>query len=255
MSLQFYKLLFDDDEQTCFTSTPYGTAVYSAHGDCNINYFSINPMHTSRKDTNVTCLRNILLEFDGISEIEQLAIIKTIPYSTVVWSGNKSYHCIISLMEPCRDRNEYNDLVQRIMRKVPQADPSTKNPSRLSRCPGAFREDTGRPQRLHDLACRRTRAELEAWLGPELKTEQPKSIIEIPEGMKRIKSRNTCYFLEFGADPGHWNRELFLAALDLLRCGYDDNSTTGLLEAVTGRLDKSDRRTIQSAIDTYRRDG
>lgn len=258
MSKQFWEVLFDPEERTCFTNSPYHVDLFFVHelNDCRFQYFSINPMTGSRRDSNVTFYRNILLEFDTLRAEEQKAIIDTIPHSTLVWSGVKSYHCIISLQDPCETRTEYDALVRRIMAKVPQADPSTKNPSRLSRFPGTIRQGTTQPQELVHVNSRITKAKLEAWLGPEkLKTEQYKPVIELPEGMPRIRKGSTSYFLEFGATEGYWNRELFLAALDLLRCGTDEEQVRGLLAEVTGRLDKSDLRTIQSAVDTWRRDG
>lgn len=252
----FYTLLFGSEDGTCFTDNPYGTDILPMYRRRATEYFSINPMHTSRKDTNVTCYRNILLEFDKLSLTEQLVLIATIPRSTVVFSGKKSYHCIISLERPCQDRIEYDALVRRIMKKIPQADPSTKNPSRLSRCPGVLRKDTNQLQDLIGVYKPVTKTELEDWLGPELISEQPKSVIDkLPEGMQKLRKGSTSYFLEFGATEGHWNRELFLTALDLLRCGTDEEQVRGLLAEVTGRLDKSDLRTIQSAVDTWRKDG
>lgn len=139
---RFLKVLFEPEEQTCYASSPYDTKLYAQPtSDCV--FFSINPMHTSRKDENVTCYRNILLELDKVPIEQQMnLVLSKIPVSTIVFSGNKSYHFIISLKEPAKDRETYDRIVRGLMQAIPEADPTTKNPSRLSRFPGVFRPDT-----------------------------------------------------------------------------------------------------------------
>lgn len=245
----FFDLLFEYTEHICTSDTPYGIAsahqLYANHSNC---FFSINPLSGTRKDENVAVLRNILLEFDDMPLAEQLKTIAEIPHSTVVFSGGKSYHCIISLATPCETKAQYNTLVRRIYDRVPGVDKQNSNPSRFSRTPNAIR-DNGTKQDLVEVRKRVTKAELEAWLGPDIAPEL-ESIFDTfnPSRSLRQLSPYTLYFLNFGAEPGRWNRQLFLSALDMARCGQSQFQILQQLTEVTGKLDASDKRTINSAI-------
>jgi hypothetical protein len=69
----------------------------------NADYICINPIQVTKVDRNVTYYRSFLLEFDGVSIAHQLALIghlkQVIPVRTVVSSGNKSIHAVISLID------------------------------------------------------------------------------------------------------------------------------------------------------------
>lgn len=145
---KFLKLLFEPGEQTCFASTPYETEIKNAPSPKDI-YFSINPMHTSRADNNVSSYRNFLLEIDSVPLEQQMQLVLSrLPVSAITFSGGKSYHFIISLKEPVADETAYRRIVRGLMEAVPEADKATKNPSRLSRLPNALRPDTGLLQEL-----------------------------------------------------------------------------------------------------------
>ncbi len=255
---KFYSTLFEPGESTCFSATPYGTLLTLVGHEFShsLQFFSINPLRGSRCDANVTCYRNILLEFDKLPLGEQLKLIVTIPHSTVVYSGGKSYHAIISLAEPCSTKDEYDTLVRRIYDRLPDVDKSTKNCSRFSRTPMALR-DTGALQDLVEVRERVSRAALEAWLGPETAEEAglgpETATFSAPRSLKLLHP-STLYFLEFGADPGWWNRSLYMSALDLARCGNSEFEVIKRLTAVTGKLDNSDRRTIRSALNAVRKE-
>lgn len=211
----FWKALFEPNERTCFATTVYDTNIDEVgRGHLkNEQYFCINPLTGLRRDDNVAVFRNILLEFDTGTREEQSKKIAYIPYTTLVWSGGKSHHAIISLETPPATRAEYDEIVRRIHARVPEADHSTKNPSRLSRTPFCRQRPE---QKLLDVKSRISGLVLHAWLGPapiELKTEQPtrKSL-----GI----SVWTRYFLKYGSNPGQRNSDLFKAACDMLRHGY-----------------------------------
>jgi hypothetical protein len=164
---EFYGILFDGDDSTCFSSDVYGTAVYRRDNDVrnSTNFFSVNAIDAEkdneptkehhranlarRADVNVVKHRNILLEMDGYSIDEQKEIIKNscLPWSTAVYSGGKSIHFIISLQEPLSAK-DWKSLVSRVHRHIPQVDKACKNASRLSRCPGVFRKDKQKEQLL-----------------------------------------------------------------------------------------------------------
>src|SRR4051794_13683188 len=71
-------------------------------------FFCINPLSGKRKDRNVTAYRNFLLEFDTICLEEQLRTVKDsdLPYTSRTFSGMKSYHFIISLVDPLGSEKE-----------------------------------------------------------------------------------------------------------------------------------------------------
>jgi Primase C terminal 1 (PriCT-1) len=250
----FWKVLFDRDEQMCFAKDVYGTALYPANLAHLISepfqFFSINPLQNGRgrKDEHVTCYRNILLEFDHGSPAEQLTALTDVPHSTLVWSGGKSHHAIISLCTPCKDRAEYDALVRRIYAKLPMVDRSVKNPSRLSRVPNSVR-DNENVQHLVRAGYRISQDELNAWLGPEpekLKTEQPK--------MRSLHlSPWTKYFLMYGSETGQRNADLFKAACDMLRHGYSLDLVVDKAEEVLDLPRQEIIATVKSAQAAVRR--
>lgn len=270
----FFSVLFDKDESTCFADTPKGTHIYwkglvRPERDA---FFSINPIDWAkdhnptetwhhpqkprRSDDNVVAFRNILIEIDNLPIEQQKAIIEAIalPYSTAVFSGSKSVHYIISLVTPLTNRSEYDRLVRRVYRAVGNVDPSCKNPSRLSRVPGHIRQDTGKIQELMYIATRIENEKLEAWLlergvGPTEETVWE----EVPRIGKQTQSFSsltaaTKNFLMIGAESGKWNLELFKAAADLCRNGWLFPEACTELMSVTGKLDKNDEKTINSAF-------
>lgn len=159
---KFLNLLFEPDEQTCFTSLPTGVQVKYMPYSQDV-FFCINaldplkdhkperPYHAENKprraDHNVVSFRNFLIELDGMPLEEQIEYVTSkIPVSAITYSGGKSYHFILSLEEPLKSLEEYKHLALRLHSLLPKADKSTKNPSRLSRLPTAIRPDTGKEQ-------------------------------------------------------------------------------------------------------------
>lgn len=184
----FLRLLFDDGQQTCFTPDPHGTAVKAAPGAADL-FFSINALDASmdhgpvesyhdaykprRADINVTCFRNFLLELDGMPMEQQIAhVTALVPVSSIVHSGGKSYHFIISLEDALPSLMDYRNVARQLHALVPQADPACKNPSRLSRLPGRLRPDTGNMQQLVQLGARVPNKQLMAVLPPLQEPEQ-----------------------------------------------------------------------------------
>lgn len=236
----FWTTLFPGKEYICLARTKYDTAINSV--DRTSQFFCINSLIGPRKDSNVHYFRNILLEFDDGSPGDQLEIITDVPHSTLVWSGGKSHHAIISLEEPCRDRAEYDALVRRIYAKLPMVDKSVKNPSRLSRAPDAMR-DNGNKQHLIHVKGRVSRSELDAWLGPELKTEQRTAASEF---VSLAVHPTTLRFFAVGVEDNR-NTQLFAAACDAFRCGWSYDSILEKAQKVLDLSDKEMRQCIKSA--------
>jgi hypothetical protein len=249
--MRFWDILFEPEEQSCFGVNTYETAVEPVHTlkMSAKRFFVINPLHTSRKDDNVVAFRNILVEFDKGSIEEQRSILEKseLPYSTLVYSGGKSLHAIISLQWALTNKQDYKDLVKRVYDKLGGAavvDTATSNPSRFSRVPGVMREN-GKEQALIEIHDRIPNVELLQWLGPAPEKTKPNNVIFFSK-RKLITSR-AMSFLNYGAPEGAWNQSLFSAACDLFRCGYTLEEVEHLCTEITGHLDSKDRSTIRSA--------
>lgn len=256
MQSKFFEVLFESNEQVCFSKDPYGTFVrpLSWMPQPTEQFFVINPLKEKRLDANVTSCRNILVEFDKIPLDEQKPfLVKSgLPYSTLVYSGGKSLHAIISLQWPMANKEHYKALVKRVYDKLGGkkfVDTSTSNPSRFSRTPCVTR-DNGKEQTLLEVHERVPNAELLDWLGPALIEVQKAEAWTSTRGLLPIRA---IAFLKYGAEPGEWNAKLFTTACDLFRANYTLEAAFDMLTAVTGHLDSNDRKTVRSAMRTIKK--
>jgi hypothetical protein len=256
----FYQLLFNQGEQTCLSVDPYGTAltpIEKGADNKEAQFFAINPLHTSRKDANVTAYRNLLFEIDDAdwSAEEQLAYVasKGLPFSTAVWSGGKSVHIIVSLTQLCGSRVEYDNLWRRIFSGLDcKPDGTTKNPSRFSRVPNVKRSN-GAEQQLLYVGKRVSNIELQNWFSvnevPEMHAPPKQERIKLPKGMHGILTGWTEKFIAQGAPSGEWNIQLFKSSCDAFRNNYEVQEWCELLLRFRNTLDNSDLKTINSAWD------
>lgn len=262
MSRESYlKILFDEGEATCFSSIETGTIVMRVDPAIETNFVSINPIlpgadrqptkawhspHIGRRaDCNVTAYRNFLCEFDKGTIEEQAALIESsgLPYATLVYSGGKSLHAIISLETPVQSKQEYARIAKAIYAKLGDAvDKSNCNPSRFTRLPDAIRGSV--KQKLFSVRSRISLEQLLAWTGPLPEEDVSTS----GKGLRRILNRHTNYFLAFGAPTGEWNAALFKAACDMKRAQYTEQEILYQCSNITGHLDERDRKTIKSAM-------
>ncbi len=167
--IDFVETIFDYDDQVCFALNPYDTNLLPVSPSLRSSigpfidrpYFAINALQNTRTDANVTKHRTFMLEFDSMPLEDQIpyVIASRLPVTAIVYSGNKSYHFFVTLKEPV-SRAEYACIAQRLHLLLPEADKTTKNPSRLARLPHTFRPDTGKEQRLIDLNGRIALADL-----------------------------------------------------------------------------------------------
>ena len=161
----FYNLLFDEDDHTCFGGKLNSTGVnhYKFPYGRTLSWFTVNALDPKedrrptksyhrkdrprRADCNIIKFRNIMIEMDTCSIPEQKVYIKEsrMPYSTCVYSAGKSLHFIIALETPLQTEEEYRcwwKAIDKIMKNLgAKIDPSSVNPSSFSRCPNAYRED------------------------------------------------------------------------------------------------------------------
>jgi hypothetical protein len=169
---KLFRLLFRDTDSICygdFKAVDVRGQPQELH-----EFFSINPLdkfidriksddgsiekyiRSRRADLNVTRFHNFLFEMDGRPLTDQLEILKTIQaagvkLASIVYSGGKSYHAIISLEEPLNASphtfeglTAYKATWDALALKLSSLagfksnifDSACKNPSRLSRFPG-----------------------------------------------------------------------------------------------------------------------
>ena len=112
-------------------------------------YMGQNPVRpglddqTAAKDEGVAAFRHALVEFDSVPLEQQFAIVLAtrLPVSAVVYSGGKSLHAWVRV--DAADRETYKQRVAAIhaLPLLAGMDKANKNPSRLSRLPGARRGD------------------------------------------------------------------------------------------------------------------
>lgn len=116
-------------------------------------WIRFNPMDGNGcKNENVTDFRYALVESDSMELGKQNAIIRKLelPVACLVYSGNKSLHAIVRV--DAADQTEYrkrvNYLYEICQKNGLKTDNQNRNPSRLSRMPGAIRK--GKKQFLLD---------------------------------------------------------------------------------------------------------
>jgi len=103
----FFNLAFRDGEVINVTFSAQNKGDYTDLSQIDLvntefyNYLHINPLknNTSRCSDNISEFRNFVFEFDDISLGEQLKKIKQLklPFTALLFSGNKSIHIIICL--------------------------------------------------------------------------------------------------------------------------------------------------------------
>lgn len=250
---KFYKILFEPNEYTCWSTNIYGvnTTTVTAYPIKEENFIVINPLYGNRNDGNVTAFRNILCEFDKGSIQEQIHRLKEsgLPYSTLVYSGGKSVHAIVSLEYPVSTKEDYKRLVKRIHAKLPGVDTSTSNPSRFTRAPGAIRD--GVEQKLLEVKERVPIRKLMDWLGPEEVRIQEE---RVDRYKTKILSAWSASFLRWGAEEGEWNTQLFKTACEMVRAGYTESEIQEKVYLINKYLDSKDKSTIKSAVNSARKD-
>lgn len=105
----------------------------------------------TRKDLNVASMRNFIFECDETSLKEQLKRISFLAknkhiVNRVVFSGNKSFHCRITINKDPEDISHYKWLWNKLNNKyfAGTADRACSNPSRLTRKPNGVRIKNGK---------------------------------------------------------------------------------------------------------------
>lgn len=242
----FLEALFEPSDLICSDDSVYGTSVRKIDEVLNAPgmYVCVNALKDRRLDANVTKLQNILLEWDNIPKEAQYELAMKVPFKTLVWSGGKSYHAVIKLDRPAKDRQEYDAAVQYFYNTVPHVDKAVKNPSRFSRLPGVMRVG-GSMQTLEAIGkdCPIESIDLQTYSRPTTTSNWYCLSIQ-PE---------TKILLRYGADAGSRNSECFKAACDMARCGYDASDTLAQLLKVVDLSKREMQNIVKSAYKTVSR--
>jgi hypothetical protein len=112
-------------------------------------YMGQNPVRpglddqTAAKDEGVAAFRHALVEFDSVPLEQQFAIVLAtrLPVSAVVYSGGKSLHAWVRVDAPDRETFKQRVAAIHALPLLAGMDKANKNPSRLTRLPGARRGD------------------------------------------------------------------------------------------------------------------
>lgn len=166
---RFWHVLFDPEDHTCY-ARHMGDKLASpiANRNADAISFSINALTpgTTRASLSVSKFRSFLLEFDKGTPQEQLDYLKNMkcPFTSIVHSGGKSYHVIVTLEEPLKDLATYNNISRWLHSIMSRSDQVAIDPSRMSRIPGAVRPETGNEQYLLYVGSRVSNSNLASFL-------------------------------------------------------------------------------------------
>lgn len=220
-------ILFDSDEYVCYAKHAKGTTLFLRDEVPEwARFFAINPLQpgTRREDKNVAKFRNILIEFDRPdlgSIAEQVDYVRAagVPYSTLVSSGGKSLHCIISLTDYFQTYEEYKKRARQVILGL-KADASCFNPSRLSRLGGAVR-DNGKTQEIIEVYRRVTMPEFAKFASRFPEPGVTETGPRVPTGKKLNPPGYVTDFIVDGfLMAGGRTRTLFACAAALAECGW-----------------------------------
>lgn len=200
--IKFFTTLFDPEDSTNICKNLWeSSSIDSAYTHDNLpkERLCFNALSGPRCNSNVTKLRTILIESDKNeldSQLEWLASCK-LPYSAVLFSGNKSLHIFISLTEPIKTISKYKKLVDSLYAAITDSsnirlDESCKTPSQLSRYPNAVRSDTGEQQTLLVVKDRVKISELQAWIAPRL----PKEFVNGEKALRRLQKQQLSALIQ-----------------------------------------------------------
>jgi hypothetical protein len=233
----FLKVLFNPGESICLTDSKYDVSIQKLE-EVDVDKGTlccINPLNGTRCDENVSAFRSFLIEVDSMGLYEQKKYIEGlgVPFSSCVFSGNKSLHYSITLDEDLPSEKIYRYLAQWILNIVKEADQNCKNPSRSIRFPGNARPDTCKIQKLVDLRKRISLSDLYFWLGkyevcrPVIEVRKPISSIPRPE----LIAGWAINKLTYGLDPTDGrNRQWYAIFFEFAKCGYSEEQAEAFLQ-------------------------
>lgn len=158
--------MFRDGESVCLARTVFDVRSQPVSLNNEHRFVSINPLAagSTRANANISEHRNFLVEFDGGDLASQLAdiVAKELPFATLVFSGSKSIHAIVSLTDSVT-KDDWQQASEYLRVIFPKSDGKVKDASRLTRLAGGFR-DNGVEQELLAVGKRISPKKFAAWL-------------------------------------------------------------------------------------------
>lgn len=223
----------------------------------DLTLVALNPIKGLRNDGNVTAYRNFLVEMDNFDLKSQLEYINNLkmPYSGVVFSGNKSLHFLIALKDDLGSEKKYRTISEWILNIVSLADRVTKNASRSIRIPGVKRKEG--LQRLVKINDYVKFSDLISWL-QKYPNAKPKKY----EKKNVNKKFNYTYIspwclnlLNKGLDPNKGrNNQWYAIAVEFMLQGMSEDDTINILgEYFTPEKDFSEREWLTTVKSAFKR--
>lgn len=245
----YYKLLFNEDEGICIAAEnkrSFVVPISDVGPDTRNVWVALNPMkpYTARKVENVTSFRNILIEFDNMELEAQRRFMegRRVPYSSITYSGNKSYHFVIALTEDIGP--EKYDLYFRWLSNIldGQNDQSMSPANTYTRVGGAVRNDEKTynkdiAQEIIHIGGRIPPTQLESFLSQHSALKPSETRLpdreskELGEGEYELLKPYTRNFIKTGESGNKIGRhyELKLSAIDMYEAGYDPDTALEML--------------------------
>lgn len=246
-------MLFDEGETIGFRPNQY---LLESEALLFTEFFVLNPLKdlSSSKLENVTKFRNVLIEIDGKSLPWQEQYIEEklkLPFTTKVYSGNKSFHYILSLEQPMPDLDTYRKLVAHIYAVVKHADPACKNANRLTRLGGVIRSN-GKEQQLLEVRKRISEGELHKWLFIDwghlsCNAKSPLFSAEFVGGPQPL-SFTTQQLLTNGIVRGSRHEALVKAAVDMKHKGLSLDEIENHLSNIADKIGLSSRGDVEGIM-------
>jgi hypothetical protein len=199
----------------------------------------LNPLKEGvRNDQNIASFRNFLIEMDISDQKSQIEYLKRagLPYSAMVWSGNKSVHTLIALEQSLPSLKAYKTIAQWILNILPLTDQNMTTPSKCLRVPGAIRPDTGKVQQLLELNRRISLKELADWLNkhPSSKPKEHKKRQMAGEAdISAVRPWAALMLKEAKAGfPGGQgrNHSWFVLAAEFANAGFSEDKTIEIFQ-------------------------
>lgn len=257
--LPFLQVLFDPEDSVCAANTLKDTKS-QLRGSITepAQWVCVNPLQngSTRAIKNIKTFRSFIVEIDkGVDLEDQIDYINSLgfPYSSIVFSGNKSYHFVLSLATPV-DREVYTNICKAIKDRIEYCDPSVLSASALTRMAGGIRDGT-KIQNLVFCGKRISRYELDMWL----KQTKPWRPVKKDDNFLKAKSFAqyeltpwVTMLLEKGINANGMSRheKMKRVAIALRKAGLDrDESFAKLYNAVIPHNPDMDKYEVEKIIE------
>ena len=135
-----------------------GGAVVDEYNSNGVEFVTINKLvdgSKTAKDENVECYSSFIFEIDDedieVQKERAKKLFEDKVINRAVYSGSKSIHCRITLMDEPENKEEYKYIWKKLNELYfeNKADKACSNPARLTRMPNAIRSNGVKQERLY----------------------------------------------------------------------------------------------------------